>query len=211
MTVREFRDDRGKEWRAWEIRPEAIYPVTRAEDYLSDCFTVGWLVFETKSGDDKRRLCPYPKAWATASNTQLIKLMELADRVPPRKVDAERQVVSDLSGQTHPIEVPPDEDAPDVTDLRVIRSFKYPGGRLWSVCVVDHPEDGGPPALRFAAGSRHLDLRPWPRDWPDAPDDRLVDMIRAAAPRPASTPPVGGSRRRYNDPPIDRGIEQRAT
>jgi hypothetical protein len=205
MTVREFRDNEGKEWRAWEITPEAIHPVTRAEDYLSDCFTVGWLVFETRSGDDKRRLCPYPKAWVQATDAQLVALLGDADRVPPRKLYAERQVVSDLSGQTTPVEVPPEEDTPDVTDLYVIRSFKYPGGRLWSVCVVDQPEDGGPAALRFSAGARHLDLRPWPKDWPDAPDDRLVEMIRAAAPRPATEPPPGTSRRRYTDPPIDRG------
>jgi hypothetical protein len=210
MAVREFEDVDGRQWRAWEIRPEAIHPVTRAEDYLSDCFTVGWLVFETQAGDDKRRLCPYPKAWDAASDEQLRALLAKADKVPRRKLDAERQVVGDRSGRTMPVDVPADEDVPDVTDLHVIRSFKYPGGRLWSVCVIDHPEDGGPPALRFAAGARYLDLRPWPRDWADAPDDRLVELIRAAAPRPPSPPPPGGSRRRYNDPPPGRERETRA-
>jgi hypothetical protein len=201
MAVREFRSVDGKEWRAWEIRPEAIHPVTRAEDYLSDCFVVGWLVFETTSGDEKRRLCPYPKAWDRATDAQLAQLLQGADAVPARKLMAERQVAGDTSGRTQPVDLPPEDDKLDVTDLPVVRSFKYPGGRLWTVCVVVHPEDGGAPALRFTAGSRYLDMRPWPRDWVDAPDEKLVELIRIAAPRPVTPPPAGGSRRRYNDPP----------
>jgi hypothetical protein len=65
MAVREFSDRNGRPWRAWEVRPEAIHPVTRAEDYLTDCYLVGLIVFETPSGDEKRRLCPWPKNWAT--------------------------------------------------------------------------------------------------------------------------------------------------
>jgi hypothetical protein len=201
MTVREFKGRDGKDWRAWEILPEAIHPVTRAEDYLSDCFTTGWLVFETTSGDEKRRLCPYPKAWDRATEGVLARLLEGADAVPTRKLQAERQAVGDETAD--PIEVPPEDDKLDVTDLPVVRSFKYPGGRLWTVCVITHPEDGGSPALRFTAGARYLDMRPWPRDWVDAPDDRLVELIRAAAPRPASNPPAGSSRRRFNDPPME--------
>jgi hypothetical protein len=199
--VREFTAE-GKRWRAWEILPEGIHPVTRAEDYLADCFTTGWLVFETTSGDEKRRLCPYPKAWSRATDDQLASLLDVADRVPPRKLQAERQVVSDMTGATKPVDVPPEQDKLDITDLPVVRSFKYPGGRLWSVCVVEHPEDGGLPALRFTAGARYLDMRPWPKDWVDAPDDRLVELIRVAAPRPATNPPPGISRRRFNDPPF---------
>jgi hypothetical protein len=201
MTIREFKGTDGKGWRAWEIQPEAIHPVTRAEDYLADCFTTGWLVFETKSGDEKRRLCPYPKAWARATDGQLAQLLDTADAVPMRKLLAERQVVGDTSGGTRPVDIPPEDDKLDVTDLPVVRSFKYPGGRLWTVCVIEHPEDGGPPTLRFTAGARYLDMRPWPKDWVDAPDEGLVDLIRVAAPRPATPPPPGGSHRRFNDPP----------
>ena len=200
MAVREFSAE-GKEWRAWEIRPEKIHPVTKSEDYLSDCYVVGWLVFETKSGDEKRRLCPYPKEWPRANDAQLRSLLDGADRVPPRKLQAERQVAGDTSGLVNPVDVPPEDDKLDVTDLPVVRSFKYPGGRLWTVCVVQFPEYGGPPVLRFTAGSRYLDMRTWPKDWVDAPEERLVELIRAAAPRAATTPPPGASRRRFNDPP----------
>jgi hypothetical protein len=200
MAVREFKGE-GKDWRAWEIRPEKIHPVTKSEDYLSDCYVTGWLVFETKSGDEKRRLCPYPTAWSRATDGQLASMLDSADRIPARKLQAERQVVGDTSGMTKPVDVPPEDDKLDITDLPVVRSFKYPGGRLWTVCVVQYPEDAGPPTLRFTAGSRYLDMRPWPKDWVDAPDDRLVELIRTAAPRPATTPAPGVSRRRYNDPP----------
>jgi hypothetical protein len=199
MAVREFTGPDGRLWRAWEIRPESIHPITRAEDYLSECFTTGWLVFETVTGDDKRRLCPYPKAWARATDNQLVSFLDIADTVPVRKLMAERQLVNDPAGKTKPIQVPPEDDKLDITDIPVVRSFKYPGGRLWAVCVVEHPEDGGPPALRFTAGARYLDLRPWPKDWVDAPETRLIEMIRSAAPRAPSSP--GSNRRRYNDPP----------
>jgi len=202
MAVREFSDDDGRRWRVWEIRPEAIHAQTRAEDYLSDCYTVGWLVFETLAGDDKRRLCPYPKAWAKSNDLQLSGMLVRADKVPPRKLDAERQAVGAPNAPT--VEVPPEQDKLDVTDLHVIRSFRYPGGRLWTVCVVDHPEQGGPPALRFTSGVRHLDLRPWPKDWADLPDPQLVELLRATAPRPPGNPAAGSPHRRYNDPPEER-------
>ena len=199
MAVKEFRDEKGQTWRVWEIRPEAIHPVTRAEDYLSDCFTVGWLVFETVTGDDKRRLCPYPKAWPRANESQLRVLLGDAERVPREKLFAARQAIGGTTAAA-PAERAENEK-PDITDLKVIRSFRYPGGRLWTVCVIDHPDDGGPPALRFSAGSRYLDMRPWPKDWVDAPNERLVEMIRAISPRPASWPPSGVRPRRFNDSP----------
>ena len=196
MAVKEFQDKEGRTWRVWEIRPEAIHPVTRAEDYLSDCFTVGWLVFETLTGDDKRRLCPYPKAWPRATERQLEALLADAEKVPLSKMIAARQAIG---ASDRAVPEPAEDEKPDITDLKVIRSFRYPGGRLWTVCVIDRPEDGGPPALRFAAGSRYLDLRPWPKDWVDAPNERLVEMIRAIAPRPATAPPAGVRARRFND------------
>jgi hypothetical protein len=205
MAVREFDGPDGTPWRTWEIKPESIHPITRAEDYLSDCFTTGWLVFETRSGDEKRRLCPYPTRWLRASDNQLRQLLDIAEAVPTRKLEVERRV-ADPSSTGKPVTVPPEDDKLDITDIPVVRSFKYPGGRLWSVCVIEHPEDGGKPALRFTAGSRFFDMRPWPKDWVDVPDAGLIEMLRAAAPRPPTTPPPGVSRRRFNDPPISRSV-----
>lgn len=198
MSVREFQDENGRRWRAWDVRPEAIHPLTRAEDYLTECYVIGWIVFETPSGDEKRRLCPWPANWAKCSDAELCSLLARADRVPARKLDAERQVMG-LDAPAVTVDVPAEEDVPDVTDLHVVRSFRYPGGRLWTVCVVDHLEDGAPPALRFTAGARSIDLRPWPRDWADLPDDVLVDMLRHAMPRGESAPRQGAERRWRGD------------
>ncbi len=190
MAVREFTDEDGRAWRAWDVRPEAIHPQTRAEDYLTECYVVGWIVFETESGDEKRRLCPWPAHWATESLKGLRALLARAEPVPPKKLDAERQEAGvELANQQAP-NIPPEQNKLDVTDLQVVRSFRYPGGRLWTVCVVELPEDGGPPALRFTAGMRTIDLRPWPKDWADAPDERLVQILRTAMPRGDSTAPA---------------------
>lgn len=200
MAVREFRDERGRLWRAWEIRPEAIHPPTRSEDWLADCYVTGWIVFETLAGDEKRRLCPWPINWAQADEPRLRQLLEAAEVVPPQRVAEQRR-----SGPTR--RPTSGDDAPatgelDVTDLEVVRTFRYPGGRFWTVCVVKYPEDGGPPVLRFTAGMRSIDMRRWPKDWTDQPDDALVTMLRTAAPRRASGPPGPGiPRRRWDDLP----------
>ncbi|HEX4685100.1 MAG TPA: hypothetical protein VH277_20450 [Gemmatimonadaceae bacterium] len=200
MAVREFTDENGTTWRAWDIRPDAIHPQTKAEDYLAECYDVGWIVFETLSGDQKRRLCPYPIRWAEATNVELRHLLSRADAVAPNKLAAERQPLGEDAPSALVVSVPPAEDKPDVTDLEVVRSFRYPGGRLWTVSVVPHPEDAGPPVLRFTAGMRSIDLRTWPRDWADAPDQRLVELLRVAAPRPtASSSEPNTPRRRWND------------
>jgi hypothetical protein len=212
VAVREFTDSAGRNWRAWNITPDSIHPVTKAEDYLADCYEVGWIVFETPDGREKRRLCPYPMRWADMSDAELQGLLTKASAVPPSKLARERQFVT---GQTPPAGLPArdtaptpapladvrDASAPDVTDLRVVRSFRYPGGRVWTVCVIPHPEGGGPPVLRFSAGARRVDLRTWPRDWPDYADERLIQLLRAVDRAPgSSTSPTPEAHRRYSDP-----------
>ena len=202
MAVREFRDEQGRLWRAWDIRPEEIHPPTRAEDWLADCYVTGWIVFETIGGGEKRRLCPWPMNWAEADGNRLRQLLAAAEVVPAHRVVEQRR-----SGPTKPptdseIEAAVSNDELDVTDLEVVRTFRYPGGRFWTVCVVNRPEDGGQPVLRFTAGVRVIDMRRWPKDWADQPDGVLVTMLRTAAPRRASGPPPSGvPRRRWDDLP----------
>jgi hypothetical protein len=199
MPVREFVDEDGREWRAWDIKPEEIHPVTKAEDYLADCFITGWIVFETRSGDEKRRLCPWPMNWAERSDQELRELLHLADRIPHSRVTADRIT----RVQPPPTTADQREDeagTADLADLEVIRTFRYPGGRFWTVCVVAHPEGGGPPVLRFQSGLRYIDLETWPRDWADHPDQDLVWMLRRGAPRTrASLPASGTPQRRWDD------------
>jgi hypothetical protein len=55
--------------------------------------------------------------------------------------------------------------------------------------------------LRFTAGARTIDLERYPRDWPDLPDDALIDLLRHAEARPIMKYTPETPRRRYNDPP----------
>lgn len=202
MAVREFADDQGRTWRVWCILPEAIHPVTRAEDYLADCYQLGWLVFETTTGDVKRRLCPYPKDWESADEQALRSMLAQSEPVRRRHSSGETSIDREVLRPKAAVEVDDArEEPPDLTDLTVVRTFRYPGGRLWSAAIAPHSDIAVGPVLRFTAGARTIDLAPYPRDWPDLPDDSLVDLLRHASPRPITRYTAETPRRRYNDPP----------
>ena len=203
MAVREFADEQGKAWRVWCILPEAIHPVTRAEDYLADCYQLGWLVFETTTSSEKRRLCPFPRDWETADEQTLRALLHQSEEVRPRRSSGARVMDSDaLRPKTPAIEVDDAaEEKPDLTDLTVVRTFRYPGGRIWSAAIAPHSDIAVGPVLRFTAGARTIDLERYPRDWPDLPDDSLIDLLRHAAPRGITKYTAETPRRRFNDPP----------
>jgi hypothetical protein len=83
-----------------------------------------------------------------------------------------------------------------------VRTFRYPGGRYWTVAVDPHRETGSPPALRFTAGARNIELAAWPADWIDYTDEQLIELLRWASPRfDRRAPPPGTPRRRWDDPP----------
>jgi hypothetical protein len=218
MAVREFTDSAGREWRVWDVTPESIHPQVKTEDYLAVIYQTGWLVFETKAEDEKRRLPEIPPGWNELTDRGLQTLLGRAEVIPPRKLRALReargeeaareqeravrraQELADLSSGEHA--AVPEEERPDVTDLGVVRTFRYPGGRYWAVSVIRYP-DRGPPVLRFTAGARDIDLKDWPKDWADYPDERLVELLRHAAPRAGGRPPGPNTpRRRYDDPPL---------
>jgi len=188
---------------AISLRPRCLPPTTRILFWLA---ALAKLVgqdrflhlFERATGEEKRRLCPYPVRWADASEAELRTLLGGAEVVPAHKLHTQRQAAGESAATA---DAPVADARPDITDLEVVRSFRYPGGRLWTVCVVTHPDHGGPAVLRFTAGMRWLDLKKWPRDWADARDDVLVDMLRRAAPRADKTPVPGTPRRRWNDLP----------
>ena len=199
MAVREFTDDNGREWRAWAVLPEAIHPATKAEDYLADCYITGWIVFETVAQDEKRRLCPWPMNWMELSDRQLRELLGRAEVVPADRLKAQRQSGQHAAQPSTPGDRPGNA-APDITDLQVVRIFRYPGGRYWTVNVVRFPELGGPPVLRFTAGSRFLELGRWPRDWADLPEETLIELLRRAGARDEGPKGVPGTpRRRWDD------------
>jgi hypothetical protein len=216
MAVREFRDSTGRDWRAWDIAPDELSPRTKDEDYLAELYHTGWIVFETVAGDDKRRLYPVPKGWSQLPAAELEVLLQKAEIVPPRKLRTEKRAFGDAAAQevqraldfTERAVSSPEsahemarDETPDVTDLGVVRSFRYPGGRIWAVCVVQNI-GGSPAVLRFTAGARFIDLVEWPKDWADYQDDDLVELLRRAAPRERrGTPPSGIGPRRWDDQP----------
>ena len=202
MAVREFRDAQGKGWRVWCILPESIHPVTRAEDYLADCYQLGWLVFEATSGDEKRRLCPFPQKWESADEGELRALLGQSEAVRSRRPSGRKEETEVLPSRAPTIEVNDEpEERADLTDLTVVRTFRYPGGRIWSAAIAPHSDIAVGPVLRFTAGARTIDLPRYPRDWPDLPDDSLVELLRHAEQRPLMKYTADTPRRRYNDPP----------
>ena len=216
MAVREFTDSQGREWRAWDVTPDELNPRTKDEDYLAQLYHTGWIVFETRAGDDKRRLYPIPRGWSELPDAEVAVLLQKAEIVPQRKLRSEKGArgpaaadevrrAQDFSQKA--VEEPDRarqlarDEPPDVTDLSVLRTFRYPSGRIWVVCVMQDP---GSPAsvLRFTAGSRNIDLADWPKDWPDYSDDQLVELLRHAAPRNKSIkPPPNSPHRRWDDQP----------
>lgn len=214
MPVREFVDSYGTEWRAWDITPESIYPQTKVEDYLADCYLGGWVVFETLDGGQKRRLCPIPYAWDQRPEPDLERLLDSAEIIRPRpSASAPDGVVTvDL-----PPNVPPRAAALiprtsagdiDLDYLGVVRSFVYPGGRVWAACVVLDAESPSDRVLRFVSGARMIELREWPADWIDYSDRALAELLHAATPR-GDAPSDVSARRRADDAGRDDRLEAR--
>ena len=178
MPVREFIDSKGVEWRAWEVTPDSIYPPTRGEDYLADCYQLGWVVLETKTGDRRVRLCPIPADWHQLAPNELELLLQRGERLP----------ATAPAGRGNG------------SGLPAARSFRYPGGRVWTVSVIAHPTLAGVRVLRFSAGGRGVDLDEWPENWADLRDDQLIDVLRRGWPRPSEALVPGSPRRRWDDP-----------
>ena len=91
MAVREFTDNRGREWRAWDVAPESLDARIKDEDYLASLYYTGWVAFETKTGSEKRRLFPIPQGWSELPDRELEALLDKAEIVQPRKLDSERR------------------------------------------------------------------------------------------------------------------------
>jgi hypothetical protein len=89
MAYREFIDDRGRDWKVWDVYPslaerrlgEAGPPPGRRERRrlaerrlkVRPSLAHGWLTFESRDGE-RRRLAPIPKVeggWATATEDEL--------------------------------------------------------------------------------------------------------------------------------------------
>ena len=83
MALREFNDEQGVRWKAWDVTSDQIHPKTRAEDYMKD-LAEGWLVFERGDGEEKRRLYPCPDGWERLAEPELCTLCDQAEKVKRR-------------------------------------------------------------------------------------------------------------------------------
>lgn len=82
MAVRDVVDEDGTPWKVWEVVSSAIHPKTAAEDFLGE-YSDGWLCFE--SPKQRRRLARFPQDWGLLPDKQLLKLLDDAEVVQPRK------------------------------------------------------------------------------------------------------------------------------
>ena len=81
MALREFVDNKGVAWRAWDVTPDKMHPVTARELFLGE-YQEGWLAFESDS--ERRRLSRWPDDWAELPRDALIQLLEKAAPVARR-------------------------------------------------------------------------------------------------------------------------------
>lgn len=80
MAYREFIDEGGTTWRAWDT-----YPVSAAN--VRPGYEGGWLGFE--SDGERRRLAPVPAAWEEASDSQLREMLTRAHPSRPARAALE--------------------------------------------------------------------------------------------------------------------------
>lgn len=207
MAVREFRDSKGVDWRAWDITPESIHPLTRAEDYLDDCYRDGWVVFESTDGKDRRRLCPPPSGWSEFSTAELEDMLARADVV--RRGSSGRKTSDDGAPRAAaPTPTPAltvrrgAAGLPSLDLFGVARTFEYPRGRTWVVCLYEHiAKDGrAKPVLRFTTGIRTTDADHIPPNWADLEEEDLIRLLRESTPRPRDAKPAAPHRRHGDQP-----------
>ena len=82
MAVREVVAEDGIQWKVWAVMASAIHPKTAAEDYLGE-FSEGWLCFECAT--QRRRLARFPQDWDRLPDKDLLRLLQSAQLVQPRK------------------------------------------------------------------------------------------------------------------------------
>ena len=191
MAVREFTDSTNVEWRVWDVAPQHLHPITRAEDYLGN-LQDGWLVFESES--EKRRLeAPYPTDWTSYTLDRLEELSRRATPVVRRSAhssDTAQQRAADVTKIEHA--------ARDHAHAQI--TFRSPGGREWTVRVHECTDRAGTEqmVLRFTAEDIVVELATWPRDWQSATMEEFGVMLLDANP-PRRRPKGEGPQRRRDD------------
>jgi len=98
MAHRQFRDEDGRAWEVWDVRPSRMVASETADITmpgqrprhgtllnLPSELTGGWLAFKTDG--ESRRLAPIPASWAALADQDLARLAREAkpiSRISPR-------------------------------------------------------------------------------------------------------------------------------
>lgn len=209
MALRDFTDKNGRAWRAWDVTAATIHPATRSEDFMRD-FLDGWITFESLDGEAKCRLTPIPRGWESASDEQLEEWLHAAVTVRGERTSGPHgrtaaEAIAAAEAAAH--DAAREEAQPFASERQMpfARTFRYPGGRYWSVAEWaggdhgDASQVGGRSVLRFTSGRRSLDLASWPHDWQNYSDEELVTLLFKGFPRDQSTENPTGFRRRASD------------
>jgi|SRR4051812_37405008 hypothetical protein len=87
-----FTDESDRSWEVHEIR-DPVLPDRRSR-YLRSEYAAGWLLFV--SGDERRRLAPYPPGWRFADAARLRcwvnDALPVRDRIPSMTADEVREL-----------------------------------------------------------------------------------------------------------------------
>lgn len=194
MAVREFTDTRGVEWRAWDVTPEHMHPVTRSEDYMAN-FQDGWLAFESE-GEKRRLEAPYPADWTTLG---IHALEALCARATP----VVRRWMTTPSG-SHQARRASETEVQALEASHAQLTFRSPGGREWTVRIHECLDPAGNPqtVLRFTADDIVVELPRWPSDWQSCTVEQFALMLLDANP-PRRRKKGEGPQRRHDDRPAD--------
>lgn len=83
MAHREFMDEHGRHWEAWEVYPTLVHEHTAEIHRLAIApeLAHGWLAFRCDT--ERRRIAPIPSGWSTATEEELRQLLGRAGPVAP--------------------------------------------------------------------------------------------------------------------------------
>ena len=146
------------------------------------------------------RVRPIPREWENAAVERLELWLRAAETVrgerasgPLARVEAD----TIAAAETEVIAAP---------HRPKTRTFRFPGGRYWTVAEWFTPDTRGSGAgamrrvLRFASGTRSLELvEGWPADWASLSDEELAALLARSFPRETTESLADNPQRRATD------------
>lgn len=91
MAHRQFQDEIGRRWEAWDVHPSTVEVRLHAQTSRQATFPLppelrsGWLAFQCD--DESRRLAPIPHDWDRMTDLELVQLAASANRIARRVLE----------------------------------------------------------------------------------------------------------------------------